>query len=336
MITIRAALAVALLRGYLIGRHVGFWGLATVSIGTWIVAPGWLPGALTGFAVVVGLLSVRAGRGLARWTVPEPVGVPIPPRLDSPLWTEVRKLCDRLRVRPPDEIRIGVDPVMELSERGRKLGLAAGTRRLQIGLPLLMGLSTGEFRALLTHELAHDSREAGTLLATCHRIRHTLGPLLQRRPATVGVGFAALARVILALEAPASRRQERLADRAAMRHNGRRSVAGMLREVPVLTAAWRRYLTEVVVPAARSGYAPLSISDGFNHMREAWRDELEHLRNAPPESVRPAWDVHQPRLERLHQIDLTPEAPDQVRLVDPRHGLGPLVRQVETLLVGPR
>jgi Zn-dependent protease with chaperone function len=336
LITIRAALAVALLRGYRAGRHVGVWGLATLAIWAWTVAPGWLPAALTGLAVAATLLSVRATRALARCVPPDATGIPVPPRLDSPLWAEVRTLCDQLQVRPPDEIRIGVDPVIEISECARKLGLAPGSRRLRIGLPLLVGLSAGEFRAVLTHELAHDSRDAGSLPATCLRIRHTLGPMLRRRPATVGVVFAMLARVVLALGATASRRQERIADRVAVRLNGRRSVTGMLRELPVITAAWQRYLSEVVAPAVRSGYAPLSLSDGFNHMRDAWRNELEELRNAPPESARPAWDVHPPRLERLHQVDLTPEATGQIRLVDPRPALAPLVREVEVQLVGPR
>ncbi|HEX6077318.1 MAG TPA: M48 family metallopeptidase [Micromonosporaceae bacterium] len=332
----RAALAVALLRGYRAGRHVAVWGLAMVSTWTWIVTPGWLPAALTTLTVVTGLLSVRAARVLGRCVLRETTGVPVPPRVDSSLWAEVRMLCDRLRVRLPEEIRIGVDPVIEVSEQPRNLGLAAGPRRLHIGLPLLVGLSPGELRALLAHELAHDSREGGTLPATCHRIRHTLGPALQRRPGGVGIVFAIVVRLFLALEAPASRRQERIADRAAVRLAGRRNVAGMLRELPVLSLAWQRYLAEVVAPAARSGYAPLSISDGFQHMRGSWREELAELRNMPPEAVRQAWDVHPPRLERLHAIDLTPEVADQIPVVDPRPGLTPLVREVEHQLVGPQ
>jgi len=335
LITIRAALAVALLSGYRVGRHVVVSGLATLSLWAWIAGPGWLGAALTALAVAVALLSARAARVLSRCAVPQPSGVVVPQRGDSPLWNEVRTLCDRLRVRLPDEIRIGVDPVVELTERAQDFGLTAGSRRLHVGLPLLIGLSPGEFRAVLAHELAHDLRDEGVLPAMCHRIRCTLGPILQHRPGVVGLWFAVVAPVILAIEAPVSRRQERLADRAAVRLAGRRSVASMLREIPVTTLAWRRYLAEVVEPAVRSGYAPLSISDGFGHVRDTWQEVLVELRNAPPEVARPSWDVHLPRLERLHAIDLTPETGGHIPPVDLLPSLTPLVREAELLIVGP-
>jgi Zn-dependent protease with chaperone function len=335
LITIRAALAVALLSGYRVGRHVVVWGLATLSLWAWIAGPAWLGAALTALAVVLGLLSVRTARVLGQCAVPEASGVLVPPRGDSSLWNEVRTLCDRLGVRLPDEIRIGVDPVVELWEQARDFGLTAGPRRLSVGLPLLIGLSPGEFRAALAHELAHDLRDEGALPAVCHRIRHTVGPILRHRPGAVGLWFAAVARIILAIEAPVSQRQERLADRAAVRLAGRRSVASMLREIPVTALAWRRYLTEVVEPAARSGYAPLSISDGFGHVRDGWQEVLVELRTSPPDTARPFWDVHLPRLERLHAVDLTPETGGHIPPVDLLPGLTPLVREAELLIVGP-
>ncbi|MGH3715252.1 MAG: M48 family metallopeptidase, partial [Micromonosporaceae bacterium] len=334
MITIRAALAVALLGGYWYGRYLTGCALVVLSGWLWITNPGMSAALLSAVAVPLVVLSARASRVVRGSAVDEPSGTVIPQRADSMLWTEVRSLCERLDVRVPDEVRLGGEPMVVAWQRASRLGLTAGFRGLYVGLPALVGLSPAQLRALLTHELAHDAHQAGRLVAVCHRARATLGPMLAVRPRTTGVVFAVWARLFLALEAPVSRHQELLADRAAVAVTSRASTAGALRELPVLGVAWRRYVTEVIAPAARSGYAPLSLTDGFVQVRAAWSEELEQLRTVPQEEARPGWDVHPARLERLHAIDLAPESPGGAELVELRPKRSAVVREVEGDVIG--
>lgn len=333
LITIRAALAVALLGGYWYGRYLTGMSLAAASVWLWIVNPGSSAALLSAVTVLSVVLSVRASRVVRHATVPEPSGTVVPPRADSPLWSEVRGVCDQLGMAVPDELRVGAEPRIESWQSSRRLGLAAGPRGLYVGLPLLIGLSPPQLRALLSRELA-DPRQVGRSVAACRRARGVLGPTLAARPRTAGVVFAVWARLFLAVEAPVSRQLEFVADRAAVALTGRAGAAGALRELPVVAAAWRRYLTEVIAPAARSGYAPLSLSDGFDHVRVAWSEELDELRTSLVEEPRAAWEVRPTRLERLHAIDLAPEPPPGSELVPLRPRACAVLREVEREVIG--
>ncbi|MQA26266.1 MAG: hypothetical protein GEU94_12530 [Micromonosporaceae bacterium] len=340
MTTFRAALAVVLLGGYWAARVLVPTVLAVTTALLWSTAPGWGAAALTAITLLAVTLGVRAARVVRGCLHREPVGAVVAPIGESVLWREARAASARLGVRCPEEIRIGDESAFEVWEQPGSLGLVAGPRHLCVGLPLLAGLTAPQLRSLLTHELAHDSREAGRLPAVCHRTRAALGRALDRRPRAEALVFAFWARLFLALEAPVSIGQERRADRAAVWVSGRSAAAAALRELPVLALAWQRYVTEVIAPAASAGYAPLSLSDGFGHSCASWRDELAALRASPPEESRERWDAHPARVERLHAIDVVPE---------PRLGSGPAlpgeiltlrptsaaaVRQVEGELLG--
>ncbi len=334
MITIRAVLALAVLRGYWMGRLLVIAGLAGAAGWCWIAGTVESALALTALAVLAAVLSVRAARVIDSCVVPPRAGTLVAQRGNSPLWNEVRALCTHLEVRLPDEIRLGTDPEVAVSEQARRYGLVAGPRQLYIGLPLLAGLDTGQLRSLLSHELAHDSRNRGHLPAVCHRVRSTVGAMLQRRPRNAGVVFAICARLFLALEAPVSRSQEIRADRTAALVSGRTNAVGALRELPVLAVAWRRYLTEVIAPAVRSGYAPLSLTDGFVHARRSWDDELEALGAAPQGEHRTPWDPHPTWLERLHEMDLVTESGSAGQQVGPQLRPSAEVVEVERELIG--
>lgn len=302
MITIRAALAVALLGGYWLGRYLVVGCLVVLTVWRWVADLDWSAGLLTLVTALAVVLQVRAASVVRRCAAREPVGTVVPRRSDSPLWSEVCDLCARLDVRPPDEIRLGTEPTVEVWEQPTRYGLLAGPRHLHLGLPLLVGMDAGQLKALLAHELAHDWRDAGRLRAVCHRARTTVGTVVARRPRTAGVVFAVFGRMFLALQRPASRDQEWRADRAAVRLTSRASLASALRELPGLAVAWRRYVAEVIAPAVRSGYAPLSLGDGFAQVRDGWGDVA-----GAPASARLAWDAHPPLVERLHAIELAPE-----------------------------
>ncbi|MGH3734500.1 MAG: hypothetical protein ACRDT6_02585 [Micromonosporaceae bacterium] len=333
MITFRAAVGVAMLGGYWFGRYLVGIGLAAASVLLWRTTPGVGAALLSAVTILAVVLSARAHRLVRDAAYREPSGTVVPPRLDSPLWTEVRALCERLGVPPPDELRLGAEPAVTSWQHPRRLGLVAGPRGVYVGLPLLIGLTPAQLQALLARELAGPAG-AGRLAAMCHRARATVGPMLAARPRTAGLVFAFWAQLFLAVEAPVSRQLVLTADRSAVALTGRASVAGALREVPVVVAAWQRYIAEVIAPAARAGYAPLNLSDGFDRVREAWSEELELVRTAPGIEPGHAWEVRPTRLERLHAIDLAPEAPTGSELVPLRSRSCETVRQVEREVIG--
>ncbi|MGH3662769.1 MAG: M48 family metalloprotease [Micromonosporaceae bacterium] len=334
MTTIRAALVVALLGGYRVGRACTVAILMVGACMAWWVSPGILATVVTGGAVLMVTLMARAGRALRGCVHRTLDGTVVDPAADSVLWREVRVLCGRLDVPVPEEIRLGVDPRVEVWEQGRRWGLRAGPSQLYLGLPLLAGLPPRQLRALLAHELAHDYRGEGQLPAVCRRIRSTLGSLLERRPRAAGVLFMAWARLILGIEAPVSREQEFRADRAAVLVSGKADLVAALRELPALTRAWDRYLTEVIRPAAKDGYAPLSLSHGFNQARERWREDLEPLRVAAPDCPRPPWDAHPSWPERMLHIDMLIEPRSIDEAAELPLKLVSAARQVETELLG--
>ncbi|MGE5136666.1 MAG: LysM peptidoglycan-binding domain-containing protein [Gemmatimonadota bacterium] len=78
---------------------------------------------------------------------------------DAPgLWAMVTELATRVGTRPPDEVRAVAAASAQVSEECRFLRLLAGTRRLYVGLPLLMGLTADELRAAICHELGRYAR----------------------------------------------------------------------------------------------------------------------------------------------------------------------------------
>mgnify|MGYP001191489481 CR=1 FL=1 len=332
MFTIRAVLALSVLAGYGVARvavPVVLGGLAVLTL----VRGDATTAAVLALAGLVGIgLSARAARALRRCAEREPVGVVVPRRGDSPLWSEVSDLSEQLGVRPPDEIRLTGDATVEVWERRRRYGLGPGPRYLEIGLPVLIGLPATQIRALLAHELAHDLTDQGRLPAVCHQARATVAAMVERRPRAAGVVFAGVARLFLALGYEISRDQELRADRAAVRVTDRASVVSAVRELPVLGAVWRRYLTEVIEPAVRSGYAPLSLSDGFDRCRKRWQGYVDALRTAPPELPRPWWDTHPPRGERFLSIELAPESGAAVP--ERSYRSTPGIREAEQYVIG--
>ncbi len=78
---------------------------------------------------------------------------------DAPgLWAMVTELATRVGTRPPDEVRAVAEASARVSEECRFPGLLAGTRRLYVGLPLLIGLTADELRAVICHELGRYAR----------------------------------------------------------------------------------------------------------------------------------------------------------------------------------
>lgn len=255
----------------------------------------WLAIAVVG--VAVGVLAVRLRRN-----PPEPDGISLGEETQPSLWTEVRALAQGAQTRAPDEIRLVAEPRVRLVEDTRRLGLAGGTRRLLVGVPLLEGLTRDQMRGLVAHELFHLSTGGGTATARLHRaqamLARTVGDArLGRLRAPLRWHAGAYAAVVR----PLLREREVEADRVAARVAGPETAAAALRELPVLRTAWGDYLEQYVALGAPIGMRPTRLFDGFAAMLAdpRRRRRLNPVRIDLPEPPRKPYDAHATLAERI-------------------------------------
>ncbi|MFF5875922.1 M48 family metallopeptidase [Streptomyces californicus] len=294
--TPRAARALVLLAGFYL---LGLFLLAALAAADWAAAvhtPG--PFALKVFIVSAVLaLPIVQGMFMLRTPPYEDVpGVRVDESREPRLWQTVRDIAQQVGTRAPDEILLTGDVNAAVSEDSRLLGLAGGTRRLRVGLPLMTGLSESGLRAVLAHEMGHYGNADTRLAAISERGRvhvlRTVAHFEERAGAKVskerarqekkaaaavakgrkakevdttgtGVTYRAMARLYTAygkfyLRATlsGSRRAEFAADVAAARIAGRDATSSALREIPVIDAAHDFYLNCYATLGVDAGLLP--------------------------------------------------------------------------------
>ncbi|MEV7009882.1 M48 family metallopeptidase [Streptosporangium sp. NPDC051022] len=265
------------------------------------------------FWVLRGLFSSDTGAG------PDPHVVPVSPEQVPDLWATVRELAGEVGTRPPSAILLTGEVNAQVAEETRLLGLVGGTRRLYVGLPLLAGLSAGELRAVLCHELGHYAHAHTRLGAVTYRghlaLRATLDRLERSRRPVPGVRgprqsnvpvswiwwpFLGYARLYFWLSSAVNRRQELQADAAAARGVGAEVTAEALRRsTVVLPVAWGEFRVRHLDPMRAGGRVPDDALAAFAAVLAApgYRDRLEELRRFPPSPPPFRYDSH-PSLDR--------------------------------------
>ncbi|MFJ3936390.1 M48 family metallopeptidase [Streptomyces parvus] len=294
--TLRATRALVLLAGFYLLGFVLLAGLAVVDWAAAVHTPG--PFALKVF-IVSAVLAVPIVRGMFMLRTPPEEDVPgvrVDDGHEPRLWQTVRDIARQVGTRAPDEILLTGDVNASVGEDSRFLGLAGGTRRLHIGLPLMTGLSETQLRAVLAHEMGHYGNADTRLAAVSERGRvhvlRTIAHFEARAGAKVskerarqekkaaaavakgrkakevdttgtGITYRAMARLYTAygkfyLRATlsGSRRAEFAADIAAARIAGRDATASALREIPVIDAAHDFYLNSYATLGTDAGLLP--------------------------------------------------------------------------------
>ncbi|MDQ0688506.1 Zn-dependent protease with chaperone function [Streptomyces achromogenes] len=272
--TVRALLGCALLGGvHLLGLAVLAAQLlllvAILTTDSWQVA---VPGSFTLAAVCT------LGYGLLSGTsadVPEGPRIVLTAQQQPELWALIRQLADELDTAPPATLRLADTVNACAGERSRLWGLFPGPRTLDLGLPLLIGLTGDQLRAVLCHELGHYAGRHTALAAVSHRgsvalertIRHL--EVLATDQLSVTPPPRLLLRILraynglyLRLTLSVRRGQELEADAAAARITGPHTLAQALLTVHNLVPLWNETTGNRARSQGSSAPAPASTTGG--------------------------------------------------------------------------
>jgi Zn-dependent protease with chaperone function len=246
-------------------------------------------------------------------------------REDAPaLWRTVDGLAGRVGVAPPEELFVTPDANAAVTEQARMLGLLPGQRSMYVGVPLLLGLSAAELRAVLCHELGHHAKghtRFGALTwrgsAALHETRQHLMRSAAENGLVASYGallyrfIAAYSNIYDRLTLALRRRQEFAADAAAARVAGAAATVSALRAVHSLDAAWGDFRRHLLEPSLRAGLRPDDPFTAFETMLADpdYRDVLADHRRDPPDRPPSAWDSHPSLAQRLTALTREAERP---------------------------
>lgn len=311
--TLRALLAVGLLLGFYVISVA-----AVVALGAFVV---WLAalgaaGIIVGkFGIIVLLIALAIGRGLfSRRRKPhheEPSGLLLPESEQPALWAEVRALASRAQTRAPDEIRLVPEVNASVTEDSRLLGLMSGTRRLFLGVPLLMGVTADQLRSILAHELGHYSGRHTALAGVTYRGKENIGRVLHELgpDSWVGKFLRLYGRLFLAASNTVNRRQELEADQLSAQLVGPATARSALLELPPLDAAWGFFLDQYVAVGEGLGSRPADLFDGFARFLDdpGRQQQMDAIRQDPQEPPRSVYDSHPSITERAAVFAALPD-----------------------------
>jgi Zn-dependent protease with chaperone function len=240
----------------------------------------------------------------------------------EPLRDLIAEVCAKLRTGVPHELRVTAAPNAAVTEQAWRVGMPGSTRTLYIGLPLLVGMSTDELRAVISHEMAHYAGGHARTSLLMHRgvvaldaIRGALQLLIVTPPkrrsvnfrplmmlswwflygyALVGYwSFSAYWAIYWRLSFAMRRGQEYDADSGAEPIVGAAALGGALRRAQGVAEAWGRFHREFVLPMRRAGYTSPETFDAFGRMItdgayqetvRAWEGDLAGQSTAPTDT----------------------------------------------------
>lgn len=159
------------------------------------------------------------------------------------LWDTIRDVCETARAPVPDELRITCTPTVRWRERTRFLGLLGKDKQLEVGLPVLAGLTVAELSAALAMQVGKNggARMAPLVMRTAIAVREASDNLAGGPTKWL---FAGYARLHSALTAPVLRERTLHADKVAVRVAGRRTTVATLRKCVGVELGWHEFARE--------------------------------------------------------------------------------------------
>jgi Zn-dependent protease with chaperone function/nucleoid-associated protein YgaU len=277
---------------------------------------------------IPGLLVIYYGVFTLKRAPDDPTAVEVAPHEAPALWAAVYEAAAAVGTRPPTRLRMVASANAAVAEETRLLGFASGRRDLTIGLPLLLGVSADELRAVLAHEMGHYARghtRSGARLYrgsvalrnTCQGLRAARENDSRRRSirglAKITSLYALLAYGILSaysafydkVSFAARRRQEFQADAYAAGNHGSRVTANALRSAHALPVAWTRFRDGYLEPMRKAGYRSDDPFGAFEAMLADpdYRDVFAELWRNPPQGPVSRFDSHPTLAQRLAALE---------------------------------
>jgi Zn-dependent protease with chaperone function len=281
-------IAVALVVALVAVLRLGFRGLLVAQLFALVVP--------VVFAVLYGVFGRSRDGG--------PPGVLLTEQAQPRLWAMARELADLAETRCADEIRLVAEVNAAVSDSGSWLGLRAGTRRLYVGVPLLLAFDEAQLRSVLAHEFGHYGGRHTTFAGVSYRgaetIRRTLDQLGTRHFASRV--FLLYARLYFAVSHTVNRRQELEADQLSARAVGPEVAASTLLELAPLAVAWQGYLGRFATMGRELDRRPTGVLTGFSdHLArpEVARGMQEVRDAAPEEETTSVFDTHPSTSQRV-------------------------------------
>ncbi|WP_181799415.1 M48 family metalloprotease [Kitasatospora acidiphila] len=265
------------------------------------------------------VLAVFFGVFVSRPTGTVTDSVLVSPAEAPALWDQVIRLAAEVGTRPPTELRLVTIANAMVSEEAPMLGLLGGRRRLYLGVPLLMGLTTDELSAILCHELGHYAGRHIRLITVTYRCALALERTCERmRVTATRSGLAALPMITLYwvlsryttgykwVTLAVRRRQENEADAKAALIVGADVTANALRRAHALEIAWEGFLATYVEPVRQQGFLPADLFEEFGQMLHdpRYQQMLTELSDSRIPSAASPRETHPPLAERLRRLDL--------------------------------
>ncbi|GAA3893544.1 M48 family metallopeptidase [Saccharothrix violaceirubra] len=267
--------------------------------------------AKAGILALVVAFAVGGALWKALRTKDEAEGAPLTREEQPRLWAAVDELAAVAGTRPPDDVRLVPSVNAAVWEKTSFLGLKPGPRHLMIGLPLLAGLSVGEIRSVLAHELGHYGGGHTRLSALTYRAKNALAATVENLDGNLlRYPLYWYAQLYAIVAASATRRQELEADRASVVAAGRETAQSALRKVLSLDVAWNVYHENYVSLSLAAERTP-RVMVGFRAFlgdptrQEQLAEVQDRLVDEESSSV---FDSHPPIRVRIKAMDALPAA----------------------------
>jgi Zn-dependent protease with chaperone function len=309
---VRAALAVGMLVGFyvlalslVIGLVLGV--LAVVEAFELDV------GGLAGAKVLVLVVPVLAAVGYGvffRTRDAPPRGLSVSEHDQPRLWALAREIAGMARTNEVDEIRLVPEPNAAVTDSATWLGLRRGTRRMFVGVPLLLAMDEPQLRSVVAHEFGHYSGRHTTLVRITYRgaesIRRILSQLGRRN--VVARLLRLYGQLYFAISRSVNRRQEMEADRLGAQVAGAPAMASALLELRPADAAWMWYCQVFAGMGTPSGRRPAGFLAGFAAFLgdPGVVTTLEQVRDAPEPEQPSVYDTHPPISRRVAALGVDP------------------------------
>jgi Zn-dependent protease with chaperone function len=228
--------------------------------------------------------------------LPDPEGVIVEKGRAIKLYQEIDRLRETLDVPPFAEILLD-DNFNAGVVQNPRFGFFGGYRSyLVIGLPLLLSLTTEQFRAVLAHELGHISRKHGGMGAWCYRMGMTWPRILyflaEEGHSSVDIFFSFFRWYVpkfMAFSFALQRQEEYEADRMAAEAVGKKAMADALIQMYLIVRAHHE--------KKELAGMPHTVLNQWMNDALLVQDQLE--------------DVHPVLAQRLHGLDQRAEVPPQ-------------------------